>query len=289
MRSRATATIRNGWQRLRATAAIVGGPASRLQVPAAASALKRGLADLVFPPSCANCAIELADGATTYRDVWLCENCLEQLEVFAEPLCVQCGAPVPAALFGVTHQRPEPTSSVGCYRCSGRKLWFDETIALGGYEGELREIVLRMKSAAGDSLSLSMGRLLFAVRANMFAKTEVDVVVPVPSHWWRRIVHRTNSAVLLAEILAGKLHAPLAERLLRRSRYTVRQTKLSVTDRWTNVRKAFAVRGGYHLNKAHVLLVDDVLTTGATCSEAAKAMLDAGAAKVTVAVLARSV
>ena len=69
----------------------------------------------------------------------------------------------------------------------------------------------------------------------------------------------------------------------------MRQSDVSATDRWKNIRRAFSIRGGYHLNDAHVLLVDDVLTTGATCSEAAKVLLRAGAAKVTVAVIARAV
>ncbi len=289
MTQRTTATNRTSWQRLQSVAAFVGGLPFRFHLPSAAKFMRRGIADLIFPPSCANCVAELDEAAGVHRDIWLCDRCSEQLEVFPEPMCVRCGAPVPAVLFGSEAPSNNSTKSTGCYRCSGRKLWFDETIALGRYHGELREMILRMKSFQGDSLSLTMARLLLATRERRLKELEADVVVPVPSHWRRRIVHRTNSAALLAEVLAGKLRAPLAERLLRRSRHTVRQTRLSVTDRWTNVRKAFAVRGGYHLNKAHVLLVDDVLTTGATCSEAAKVLRDAGAAKVTVAVLARSV
>jgi ComF family protein len=177
----------------------------------------------------------------------------------------------------------------GCYRCTGTKLGFDETIALGAYDGTLREIVLRMKNAEGDALSLTMGRLLFEMREGRLAGVGADVVAPIPSHWRRRVVHRTNSAAILAELLAGKLRAPLAERLMRRSRYTVRQSELSATARWSNVRNAFSVRSGYHLRDAHVLLVDDVLTTGATCSEAANALRKAGATRVTVAVIARAV
>jgi ComF family protein len=168
-------------------------------------------------------------------------------------------------------------------------LWFDETIALGAYEGLLRDIVLRMKHSAGDSLTLAMGRLLMKLRKVRLAALNADVVAPIPSHWRRRFVHRTNSAALLAEILAGSLKVPLAERLVKRSRYTVRQSDLSSTERWTNVRRAFSLRAGYHLRDAHVLLVDDVLTTGATCSEAARALRKAGAARVTVAVVARAI
>jgi ComF family protein len=167
-------------------------------------------------------------------------------------------------------------------------LWFDETVALGHYDGRLRDTVLRMKRAEGDALSLAMGRLLLVERAQPLAEINADVVVPIPSHWRRRGVHRTNSAAVLAEVLSGRLGLPLAERLLRRSRYTTRQADVSPSERWGNVRRAFSVRAGYHLKAAHVLLVDDVLTTGATCSEAARALRRAGAERVTVAVIARA-
>jgi len=176
----------------------------------------------------------------------------------------------------------------GCYRCAGRKLWFDGTIALGLYSGTLRDSVLRMKSAEGDSLSLAMARLLWHRRREQLTKLNVDVVAPIPLHWRRRLAHQTNSAALLAEVVANKLSVPLAERLLRRSRSTLRQFDLSPPERWKNVRRAFSVRAGYHLRSAHVLLVDDVLTTGATCSEAARVLKRAGAKEVTVFVVART-
>jgi predicted amidophosphoribosyltransferase len=176
----------------------------------------------------------------------------------------------------------------GCYRCRGRKIWFDATIALGHYDGLLRDIVLRMKDAPGDALSLAMGRVLVNERRTQLAEIDPDVVAPIPSHWRRRIVHQTNSAAILAEVVAGDLRRPLAERLLRRRRHTKRQSDVNPSERWRNVRSAFAVRAGYHLRAAHVLLVDDVLTTGATCSEAARALRKAGAARVTVAVIARA-
>lgn len=248
----------------------------------------RGLADLLFPPRCLNCTAELDDGARPYGDVHLCEDCLDQIDVFAGPMCGRCGAPLPVATRG-DDQVPIAASAVdGCFRCRGPKVWFDATVALGHYEGLLREIVLRMKHEPGDALSLAMGRLFVTARRAELARMDVDVVAPIPSHWRRRMVHRTNSAAILAEVLAGSLKRPLAERLLRRRRHTKRQADVNPSERWKNVRSAFALRGGYHLNAAHVLLVDDVFTTGATCSEAARALREAGAARVTVAVIAKA-
>jgi predicted amidophosphoribosyltransferase len=248
----------------------------------------RGLADLLFPPSCACCAAELDESTSANRDVRLCESCLDEMEIFSEPMCGRCGAPVPDILADEGQVPIQSRVPAGCYRCGGRKLWFDETVALGHYDGRLRDAVLHMKRAEGDALSLTMGQLFWDQRGERLAKIGADVVVPIPLHWRRRMVHRTNSAAVLAEVMAGKLRVSFADRLLKRNRYTVRQTDVSPSERWNNVRRAFAVRAGYHLNAAHVLLVDDVLTTGATCSDAARALRQAGAARVTVAVIARA-
>jgi ComF family protein len=210
------------------------------------------------------------------------------MELFDGPMCERCGAPVPSAtsaqVEGLTPVRKVP----GCYHCRGRKLWFDATIALGQYEGRLRDTILRMKDAEGDALSLAIAGLIWQVRGERLSALGVDVVAPIPLHWRRRMMHRTNSSALLAEVLSSKLQVPRADGLLRRSRHTHKQFDLSRTERWENVRKAFALRAGYHLRGAHVLVCDDILTTGATCSEAARALRDGGAARVTVVVAARA-
>jgi ComF family protein len=254
----------------------------------AGNAARRGLADLLFPPQCLNCAVELEEATSAHRNVYLCHECLDQVEVFSGPMCGRCGAPLPMATRGGEQVPIAASGEGGCYQCRGPKMRFDATIALGHYDGLLREIVLRMKDAPGDALSLAMGRLFVAERRTQLADIDVDVIAPIPSHWRRRLVHRTNSAAILAETLAANLNRPVAERLLRRRRYTKRQSEVTPSDRWKNVRSAFEVRGGYHLRAAHVLLVDDVMTTGATCSEAARALREAGAARVTVGVVARA-
>jgi len=111
----------------------------------------------------------------------------------------------------------------------------------------------------------------------------------VPMHWRRRWQHGTNSAALLAEQLARRLRVPLAVGLLRRDRNTLPQFSLPPSERPANVRSAFSVRPSYHLDRACVLVVDDILTTGATCSEASRVLRRAGATHVAVAVVGRTV
>jgi len=248
----------------------------------------RGLADVVFPPNCVGCDAELGGETTTASEVWLCEACFERLEFFSDPVCERCGAPVPFARPSKNGDLKRAAKPAGCYRCRGWKLWFEKTIALGHYGGRLRELLLRMKQAEGDAISLAIGRLIWRRCGEQLVALEADVVVPIPLHWQRRIVHRTNSAAVLAEVLSSQLHLPRADGLLKRTRSTLRQFDLNPPKRWENVRRAFAVRAGYHLRETHVLLVDDILTTGATCSEAARVLHTAGAARVTVVVAARA-
>jgi ComF family protein len=281
--------VQEGWRGVRRGGAAI---MARLPRPnsfrANARFLRTGLANLVFPPTCISCGEELEEGDAIV-DCSLCDFCLEKIEFFSEPVCDRCGAPVPFARRAEQRDaNSKRTKELGCYRCRGRKMWFDNTIALGHYGGHLRELVLRMKEAAGDAVSLAMGRLMMDRSGERLAACHVDVVAPIPLHWRRRIAHRTNSAAVLAEVLSAKLGVPRADRLLRRTRSTLRQFDLNPPKRWENVRRAFAVRAGYHLRDAHVLLVDDILTTGATCSEAARALRAAGAARVTVAVVARA-
>ncbi len=283
------ALLQQSWRRVMGSrAALAARLPGRGNVRSGVRFLRRGVANLVFPPCCVSCDAELGEEASSAGDVPLCQRCLDTLEFFSEPMCGRCGAPVPFVPSPLSG-KPRPLSAEnGCFRCRGRKLWFDATIPLGHYGGRLRELVLRMKRAEGDALSLATGRLFWQRRGEQLAAIEADVVAPIPLHWRRRIVHRTNSAALLAEILSAKLGLPPAAGLLWRTRPTLRQFDLNPPKRWANVRKAFAVRAGYHLRDAHVLLVDDILTTGATCSEAARALRSAGAARVTVAVVARA-
>ena len=110
----------------------------------------------------------------------------------------------------------------------------------------------------------------------------------MPMHWTRRLQRGINSPEILAGCLARHLGIPLRRRLLVRCRRTFLQTEMSPPQRFRNVRAAFRVHKSPCLQGARVLLVDDILTTGATCSEAAKTLKKAGAAAVVVAVLARA-
>ncbi len=234
---------------------------------------------LLFPPRCVYCDVELPDNTLEgNRSVPLCRPCLAALGPVDWHGCGRCGGELPDSV-------PAPE---GCPRCKNAPLRFDTVIPLGRYHAGLREAVLRMKRPAHDPLSSALGRLLAQRRGGRLAEVRAELIVPVPMFWRRRIGRGKNSPEVLAGCLGRSLRLPVCRRGLVRCRNTLPQAGLAPSRRFENVRGAFRVRQPAAVRKARVLLVNDVLTTGATCSEAARMLKEAGAAMVAVAVVARA-
>ncbi len=237
-------------------------------------ALGRGVADLVFPPRCAGCDSELA---APVAGPLLCSRCLTAIVSRDTPRCGRCGARAFAA-----------SGADECPECTRFDLRFDAALALGNYDGLMRQFVLRMKHQQHETLTLAMAGLVWREFAESIVAWQCDLVVPVPMHWWRRVWRGTNSPDLLATCLAEDLGVDCLLRSVSRSRATQPQSALASGERFHNVRGAFQLRRGYDLRGARVLLVDDILTTGATASEVARVLKRSGAAQVSVVVLART-
>ena len=181
---------------------------------------------------------------------WICERCWTNVS------WLRCGdaVPVPAGTDGV--------------------------VAVANFEGVAREAVHALKFGERHAISAMMGRLMAAqARAQ-----EIHVVAPVPLHPSRRRDRGYDQAAMLATHVGRSLGVPCRRNLLRRVRKTRQQTTLDGIQRRENVMGAFAARE--YLQGQTVLLVDDVLTTGATMSEAASATRDAGAGRVIACVFA---
>jgi ComF family protein len=235
--------------------------------------LSRGLLHLLYPGACVVCRAPLPPGGPPF-----CPACRTALTTDPFPACPRCAATV----------GPFVQAADGCTDCRDSRFRFDRALRLGVYEGALREVVLRMKHAAGEGLAERVGELWAEHAGDRLRQAGADVVVPVPLHWWRRLRRGYNQSEALARRLAAGLGLPCQASWLRRVRNTPHQTGRSAADRRTNVRGAFRARPGAPLRGQSVLLVDDVLTTGSTASEAAGALRAAGASGVTVAVLAHS-
>ena len=231
--------------------------------------------NLLFPPRCACCDAELPGGD---GDSPLCLDCLTRLGPATWHGCLRCGATV----------REQDVPPQCCPLCRNVPLKFEAVVALGGYHAGLRDIVLRMKRPTHHALSIAMGRLLARQRRAQLLEHQADVLIPIPMFWTRRLGRGINSPEVLAGCVGEGLAIPMRCNILVRRRNTLPQAGLPPSRRFRNVKGAFEVRCPDAIENARVLLVDDVLTTGATCSEAAKTLKRAGAASVTVAVLARA-
>ncbi len=229
--------------------------------------------DLVLPRCCAAC--ETRD--TQARP--LCQPCGEKLlDLVGADYCPRCGTSVGEGL---------PVHADGCPHCPTPAPRFAEVIRLAAYAAPLREVIANLKFRGSFQARNWLGTMLAGkVQATADVAT-AEVVQAVPLHWRRRIRRGYNQSEVIARVLARVLALPLARELFR-TRHTPPQIGLARTQRIANVRDAFAAPRPRLVRGRHVLLVDDVTTTGATASEAARALLAAGASRVSLAVLAKS-
>ncbi|MBP85617.1 MAG: hypothetical protein CMJ64_02705 [Planctomycetaceae bacterium] len=236
-------------------------------------------ADLIFPGSCCLCGAAFATGRGEAFKASLCEDCTDDLTGFDARACPRCARPLP---------RGSGTTASDCPNCRNKRLHFDRAIALGVYGGRLREVVLQMKRATGELVALALGQLL-AQRIREDLGELPDVVAPVPTHWSRRLGRDVNCTDLLVEAVTDQLVMPAKTQVLRCRRRTQKQGTLLPTERRENVRGAYAVRPLSHLEGQTVLVIDDVMTTGATADEVAKVLRKVGVTGVLVAVVARGI
>lgn len=236
--------------------------------------LGRAALDLILPPRCLGCGVEVRGVGS------LCPECWAGLRFLTPPWCRTCGYPLP-------HAVPEAPL---CPVCAAEPPAYDRARAALRYDEVSRRLVLAFKRGARFEGLRSFGRWLKAAGAELLG--EVDAIVPVPMHRWRLLGRGYNQAGLLAQALARETGLPWLPDSLRRVRATASQQGLSAGARLENITAAaFAVPAG-HVHKvegARLLLIDDVLTTGATVAACTRVLRRHGAARVDVLTLARVV
>jgi ComF family protein len=237
----------------------------------------RVLLDAVLPPLCLGCSeIVEAPGA-------LCAVCWQGFSFVAPPHCARCAYPFAEDLGEGTL----------CGGCLARPPRYRRARAALVYDDKSRRLVLPFKHGDRTDIARACGGWMARAGAELLA--DADLVAPVPLHWRRLLTRRYNQAQLLARIVVREA-APgsrtrLAPDLLRRRRWTGSQTGLHAKERRSNVRQAFDIHPRWLATVAgkSVLLVDDVLTTGATVEACARVLQRGGARHVDVLTLARVV
>ncbi len=238
-----------------------------------------GLVKVLLAPACPVCRSTLERPFAGP----VCQTCLDGIPTLTPPWCVCCSEPL----------RHAGTSGPFCNRCTARRPSFTYARSVGRYEGSLREIIHAFKYGRCRAIAEPLARALTEAGRDVLAAA--DAVIPVPIHPLRAVTRGFNQA----DDLARHLGTPVWN-VLRRARRGPPQASLPADSRATNVRGAFAVRPTWRhrgrrrlglpdLNNSAVVVIDDVMTTGATLDACSQALLEAGARRVSVLTVARSV
>lgn len=231
--------------------------------------------DFLVPPRCCLCG--RTDQEFSVKGICYCDECSTSLSPDPINRCERCGA----------EAGPFASTTSGCTHCRNRSLKFRSVVCLSMYEGTLRKALLSAKWSFSAVPMKSLARLLVSARFDELAELNVDRVIPIPQHWRQRMVRNFNPAIVIGEEVAGRLGVPCDVHLLKRSHRTRPQKRVSVQQRFENQKGTLSLRDAHLVKGERILLIDDVLTTGATCSEAAVLLRRAGAAECHVAVLGR--
>ena len=231
------------------------------------------LADIVYPKTCLVCKDELK--ALTCVDNLVCMQCWGKIKRNPPPFCHCCG-----------RHMEKPIKNI-CPACVRKQLHFDRAFSPCVYEGVLKELIHAFKYQGKDYLGHTLTRLMteFIEEYNL-PMDLLDLVIPIPLHKTRLREREFNQAQILSNHIARKFNKNVSHDSLRRLRLTKTQTELEIGERLLNVKDSFTATKNEALKGKNILLVDDVLTTGATCSEAAYALKDAGVNIVFVLTLA---
>lgn len=229
--------------------------------------LATGLINLFFPPKCYLC--------NSLSQELVCERCRQSLPLIADHICIRCGKP--------SHYTVDK-----CRECRGKRLYFKMARSLGLYEGGLKEAIHCFKYQNGKNLAPLFSDLILSSSLCDAEFWKVDLVTCVPSTAFKVAKRGYNQAAVLAKEIALRIGKP-NHNTIHRTRRTKDQNKLSLDERRENVKGAFrVVPPARDLKGCHILLVDDVYTTGSTINECAQALKKAGAGQVNVLTIARA-
>ena len=234
----------------------------------------RGLLDLILPPRCLRCGVQVEDAAR------LCAECWRSLTFLGPPQCRLCGYPLPHAA---------PAAPL-CGECTREAPAYDRARAALRYDDGARRLILAFKHADRTDTAPAFGTWLARAGAELLA--DAEVITPVPLHRLRLLKRGYNQAAILARALTKETGVALIPDLLQRRRATASQQGLSAQARLENVTAgAFRVHPWHRsrVEDRRVVLIDDVMTTGATVGACARVLRRAGAARVDVLTLARVV
>lgn len=224
------------------------------------------LIHIVFPPRCPFCDKVLFSSVLVPQDL-ACSSCRSKLEYIQEPVCKKCGKPL-------TDQRQEY-----CYDCKRHHCHFQQGKALWVYQGEVKHSIYRFKYQGRQEYARYYGRELAQKYGDWIRRHSIDALVPIPLSRKRYRQRGFNQAKLIADEVSRQTKVPVYGNLLLRVHDTRAQKELNDQERKNNLKKAFKTRAN-KVQLDHILLIDDIYTTGSTMNEAAGELKQSGASEV---------
>ena len=238
--------------------------------------LWEGLKDLIYPNCCLVCKNIIRP--TNQRQL-ICAGCWDKIEKNLPPFCAYCGR----------HLTVEAIKKDTCPSCSkySANFYFDRAFSPCIYTGTIKKMILEFKYSGKDYLGNHLGKLMNAfIRDYRLPIEHLDFLVPIPLHRSRKREREFNQAEILSHEIGREFNKKVLADALVRVKPTKTQTELAFQERYQNMEKSFSVMKPELIQDANLMLIDDVLTTGATSSQAARCLKEAGAKKVLLLTLA---
>ena len=236
--------------------------------------LAKGLKDLIYPDCCPGCGLKLApDKARKF----ICASCRDKLEMNLPPFCVSCGR----------HLEGASVEKNICPTCLKVKFNFDRAFSPCRYSGITKKLIRDFKYTGDDYLGEGLGKIMneFIGEYNL-PVGEMDFIIPVPLHKSRLREREFNQAEILSGQIGRECKKTVLPQVLMRPKPTKTQAELDPEGRRLNMENGFCVIRPELIREKNLLLVDDVLTTGATANQAAKSLKESGAKRVILLTLA---
>lgn len=228
--------------------------------------LINGLIDIIYPKTCVVCKTGLKNKPSI--DDLICPQCWSKIKRNLPPFCFRCGR----------HLEKNNIAKNICPACIRRELHFDRAFGVFRYDGAAKELIHEFKYKGRDYLGSTLSKpMLKFIREYNIPMDYIDLIIPIPMHKARLREREFNQASVLGSYIAKEFAKEMPDNILIRNRYTRSQTELETRQRLTNVRGSFSVSNARLIKNKNILLVDDVLTTGATCSDASFTLKNNGA------------
>lgn len=226
---------------------------------------------MIYPKRCPLCG-EIIKG----NQKLACDSCYEELEYIEEPRCKCCSKAI------------EQEESEYCYDCNRKEFYFESGVALWNYSSQMKQSLAKFKYHNRREYGEFYGEEFVKIYGDALMNLEPDALIPVPIHWTRYIKRGYNQAAVIANQIGKRLHIPVVEDLLIRTKKTIAQKHLDDKGRERNLQGAFAISEKWKKiehNMECVVIIDDIYTTGSTINTCAKILMQQGIKEIYFGVL----